>query len=481
MSSLPHPHPAPPSAMPVWLVGGAGAPVILALYLAGAGSLLRLAVPAVAFAVALALYFRRPMRYLQFTLWTWFLTPLVRRLVDFRCGFQDQNLVLLAPFLVSAISALTLLRERRNVSSARLAPFYLCIAGILYGFCVGMIRWKLAAANAVSPSEVAFGLLNWLVPLLFGLHLFLDSSRDDVQAFSYLQPTFLWATLLTSVYGVYQYLAPPAWDRFWLESLPGALEASSFGRPYPFEVRVWSTLNAPGPFSDLLLVGLILLLQSRWVLKPAGAIAGVIALTLSVVRAAWLSLAVGIVAFLRYMSPRQRVRVIAGTVLAILLAASLITVPQARDMVIERLNTLTDLKNDGSVRERTLMYSAMGREIRENPSGLGLRNGIVLEGFPIDSGLVATLLSLGWCGSLLLGIGLCSTFSFRARPIDRDIPLYGASHAICLSLLLQLVAGNTFVGFTGVLFWTFFSMRLTTVPVHSGSAVLHQQVRSANA
>jgi hypothetical protein len=100
--------------VPVWLAAAASLLLVLALYAAGKGTLLRIAIPAGATLTGFALYLRRPIGYIHFTLWVWFLTPLVRRLVDWRVGFEDQNLVLLAPSLVSAIAGLTLVCERQS-------------------------------------------------------------------------------------------------------------------------------------------------------------------------------------------------------------------------------------------------------------------------------------------------------------------------------------------------------------------------------
>ena len=65
--------------------------------LAGAGGILRLLFPLGATAVGVLLYMRYPLLYVGFTWWIWFLTPLVRRLIDQRSGWQDPSIVLLAP------------------------------------------------------------------------------------------------------------------------------------------------------------------------------------------------------------------------------------------------------------------------------------------------------------------------------------------------------------------------------------------------
>src|SRR5512142_1223158 len=91
-----------------WIFAVLSCMALLALFYAGKGSLLRIAVPMAASLIGLSLYFRRPAAYLSFALWCWLLTPVLRRIIDLRMWFADQNLVLLTPFLVSGIAILNL-------------------------------------------------------------------------------------------------------------------------------------------------------------------------------------------------------------------------------------------------------------------------------------------------------------------------------------------------------------------------------------
>src|ERR1700760_3963682 len=103
-----------------------GVAITLALWFAGQGSVLRIELPAMAFGIGLILYVRRPVQYAQYTLWVWFLAPLFRRLVDWRFGFVDPNMVLLAPFLVSGISILSLLPSFRRSGGRIPICFVMC-------------------------------------------------------------------------------------------------------------------------------------------------------------------------------------------------------------------------------------------------------------------------------------------------------------------------------------------------------------------
>jgi hypothetical protein len=79
--------------------------------LAGAVRILRLAFPVGFFAVGMFLYQRYPILYIGFTWWIWFLTPWLRRLIDYRSGWDEQPIVLLSPFLVTFVTFTTVLQH----------------------------------------------------------------------------------------------------------------------------------------------------------------------------------------------------------------------------------------------------------------------------------------------------------------------------------------------------------------------------------
>src|SRR5215212_2641440 len=86
---------------------------LIALALAGfalhASSWLQILYALAATVVGTLLYWSYPTIYLGFTWWLWFLTPEVRRLVDYHQGYNPESPVMLAPLLVAALSFFTLL------------------------------------------------------------------------------------------------------------------------------------------------------------------------------------------------------------------------------------------------------------------------------------------------------------------------------------------------------------------------------------
>lgn len=440
------------STVLIWLAAVGSLLSAIALFSAGQGTLLRIAIPAGATTTALALYLRRPIGYLHFTLWTWFLTPLLRRLVDWRAGFEDHNLVLLAPFLVSAISGLTLLRERRLASDISLTPFFLCIAGILYGFSVGIIRWRLGASQVTSPGEIVYGFFAWIAPPLFGLHLYLRW-RLYQQHKRAIQRTFLWAVLLLGAYGIYQYVVPPAWDRLWLEHMLSDIGAEAFGRPEPFEVRVWSTLNSPGVFANVLMAGLLLLFSIRSRIKPLAIGVGYSAFLLSLVRTSWLGWLVGLAVLARNSKGRQIPRLLLSLVLLPLLVSPLMLNPQIATVVTDRLQTLQSTRQDESFQDRSDEYRALLANLAADPFGEGLSNAETFHGYTMDSGIILMLYFCGWIGAALFltGIALCvRSMASGADSADPTAPIY---RAVVVAMILELLSGNTFTGAAGAILW----------------------------
>jgi hypothetical protein len=447
----------------VWLTVGASVLVVAGLAASGPGQLLRAALAGAGTLVGLVLYLRRPMLYLQYSIWVWFLSPLVRRLVDWRFGWMDPNLVLLTPLLVSGISGLTLLRRNRSRGNAIPPAFALCAAAILYGFVVGMILKH--------SLETVYGLFNWMCPLLFGLHLYLNSEHYEAQRKA-VGGTILWATLALGSYGICQFLLAPAWDRSWLENVSLGLLNPSFGRPEPLLLRVWSTMNAPGPFANTMMAGLLLLFCTRSALRLPAALAGYLSLLLSGVRTAWLGWAVGLVMLVATARPRVIVKLTIFMIVLLVCLVPLASDPRLAPVIQDRTATLTELKSDESLGARSEMYEVLTTEVIDTPFGHGLQNQEVSRGIVVDSGFLTVVLSLGWAGSLLFAAGVCFLLLGPGTSLAMQDRFLFACKAIVLANLTQLVGGNIFVNVFGALFWTFSGVYVSGIAHHAARPAL---------
>lgn len=429
-----------------------------ALWFAGQGTLLRIAIPSVATLLGLRFYLRQPVLYVQFTLWVWFLAPLMRRIVDVRFGFEDPNIVMLAPFLVAGISILNLVPPFRRDGTRIPVAFVLCGVAILYGFAIGILT---------DPSAgTLFGLLNWICPLLAGF--FVYSNWPLYEEFrSAIGRTFVWAVLILGAYGLYQFFFTPSWDLYWLDHV--WTTSTSFGYPAPMQVRIWSTLNSPGPFANVMMAGLVLSFVVGTSIKLPAGIAGYLSLLLSAVRTAWLSWAVGVLFLLGSINRRLMMRAVLTFIVIVAIVVPISQDSRVASLMGDRFKSFVDLRSDESFGARLAMYEVLFQETAHNPFGIGLNNIEVSHGMAVDSGILAMLFSLGWLGSGLFAAGIVCLLIQKNKGRDE---FWSASRAIILAILAQIVGGNIFVGVTGAVVWMFAGMLL------AGSLYHEKQIQS---
>ena len=412
-----------------------------------AGGLLRLAYPAGAFLVGIFLYQRYPVLYLGFAWWVAFLSPLVRRLIDYQSGWVDPSPVLLAPFLVMMVTFMTLVKHLPRSYRQDGLPFILAMLGIGYGLLVGLIK--------NSPMSVVVPLLNWLAPLLFGFHLFVNWKHYPAYRQN-MQRTFVWGVLVTGVYGVVQYLVAPEWDRFWLINS----KSIAFGTPEPLGMRIFSTMNSPGPFATVMMAGLLLLFTSQSPLRFFASGAGYLAFLLSLVRAAWMGWAIAVVSFIPFLKPRLQMRLVITILVMSICVIPLINMEPFAGAISARLQSFSDTKSDVSYNQRMEGYTeSLGKALAEIP-GEGL--GFVLDSDSLganDSGILTLLFNLGWFGTLpyLGGIILLLLKMFQVSAARFD-SFVSAGRAISLGIFAQIGLGNPTLALSGVVFWAFVGM-----------------------
>jgi hypothetical protein len=422
---------------------------------AGLGGFLRFAFPAASLAVGVFLYRRRPVTYIEFVWWLWFLTPLAARLVDYQSGWDPRRLMIVAPFLVTCLTVGTLWRRRGLLRLPDYLPFLLACAALLYGLGVGLIR--------NSPASVIVPLVEWATPVLFGFHLaasrrlYPDFRRVTARA-------FLWGVLAMGAYGVAQYLFAPAWDRFWLAQT----EVTSFGSPEPLGIRVWSTMNSPGTFSIFMMAGLILLFGAKGPLRFAGMTVGYLSLLLTLARTAWGAWLVSFVLLVIPLPPRTRRRVVIGCVLVAAALYPLVNSEPFAELLAARFETFGSLRDDGSFNERLAIYERGVAAVLAEPVGEGI--GRTVSDEIIDSALLDLLLTLGWGGALLYFAALAALLYNISRPsVGEADPFLSAARAIAVGITPTLLMASQMVEATGVIYWSFLSLAF--------AAHRHQQTR----
>jgi hypothetical protein len=419
----------------------------------GGGRTLTLTYPLGCLLVALFAYVRSPATYVGFVFWSWLLTPFLRRVFDLRFGYHPASLLLVGPVLVTAVAGFTLLRRAQSLRGTTYVPFLLALFALLYAYTVGLIQQPVVAAT--------YDLLNWGGPLLFGLHLALEWRRFPRMR-SVLTNVALWGLLVTSAYGLYQFVDPPAWDRVWVYNA----EMFSVGLPVPFLIRVFSTMNAPASFAAFLIFAVLVALPApqRW--KFLALALGLTMLLLTKTRSAWGAFLIGALVLQLRQPLRTLPRQWIALAVVLLLAAPAITHPKVMKAVAGRAASLSKLEEDRSYRERLQITHYAVQRLKRNAAGEGLgqlgsagklggANGHRMSVTSLDSGPLEVFSVMGWMGGALftlalLGILVPIVLERRGR---RDAVSNGAAAAV-VALLTASLFGNVFNGVAGVMFWS---------------------------
>jgi hypothetical protein len=403
--------------------------------------------PVVALLTGGFLYRRNPVVYVSFTLWLYFLSPFVRRIVDYRSSWMNPNPILLAPLLVTCLTFLYLLRGINESWFRRGTwPFTLSLAGITLGLFSGLFVNK-------ELNDVLAAYLNWLAPICFGYYVMcFPSDRDDLKR--NLIQTFVAAALLMGIYGIYQFVQAPSWDSNWLDLMTdGDIAVSVMGRPEPFGLRVWSTMNSPGPFSTAMTASLLLIFVDTRRLRIPAAVAGYASFLLSLVRSGWLGWGAGLIAVLT-SSRKYIFRVLLTLGVGLLLFLPALLYEPIADVVQARLQTFQSIGDDESANERADEYVHLTDEILKSPFGVGLTNKDRLNGYVLDSTLLRLPLQLGWLGSLMYvaAIGFLLRGMF---PLPRELSFAVVARAIAISVLVRAPFGQVLVSVDGLVLWMF--------------------------
>jgi hypothetical protein len=420
--------------------------------LGGAGKIMNLLFPFASFAVGLYLYFRAPILYNGFTWWIWFLVAFIRRIADFRSGYTDSSPMLLAPFLVTGISLITVYKYLPRARQLGALPFATAMAGTLYGYLIGLI-------NIPSAFTVTREFLDWLPPVAFGFHL-LANWRDFPKYYKNTQRVFVYGTLVTGLYGVYQYVANPGWDVLWmLNSGQGIADGyDSNNSANTFGIRVFSTMQSVEPFSAFMAAGLLMLFADRGYLRFPIALSGYLAFLLSMARSAWMGWFGGVIVMVGSLKAKYQMRLFAIIIAMTLLIVPVVTLGPFSEKLAIRFQTLSNVKEDNSFSARQELLAATFEKNLFNVlgSGIGLGNS--------DSAILSMLYSLGWIGVIgYVGGLIVLLFQLFQNAAGGSNLFISTARAIIATCLIRLpVNGTAVTGVGGVILWGFLGMTIAS-------------------
>jgi hypothetical protein len=368
----------------------------------------------------------------------WVVNPELRRVFEWRFGYGGVDVFPLFPFLavLPHVFSLTYGGGWQRLPRPLMFSTWVWLGAFCYAFVLAIVN-----GNA---TPGAYSLCNFVLPLGLGLWIAADPASAPDAVSRVTRVAFL-LTSVISVYGIVQYVVAPEWDRLWLEHViaGGAL---SFGRPEPFQIRVFSMLASPGPFGGFLAVMLLFALphlsvRRLWLLAQMPI--WLVAFGLSQDRSGWLLFGLGACVYL-LLSPRRGAMLFAGGICAALMTGLVVLLPAmvGNDGVFQtlsdRFSTLSDPDSDRSANDRLNLYGATVSQIVDAPFGYGL--GVVGTATKlsdssattdVDSGFLCRLLEMGVPGFAMfvgaLGVLMATLLKMR----------YGAGRVADVALQMQ--------------------------------------------
>lgn len=432
-----------PFAVPDWLAPAAL--LVGAMVLGGVlGSLVRPLFVLGCAAIGWYAWRKGPAAHVFSVLLLFAFAPFARRVVDVSLGFDYGSLMLVGPLLAILVPGIDLLplSSRHARFDPRLSPLVAVLLCIAYTAVLTLFQGNW--------SDAASGVLKWGAPLVYAAALVVAGRRADILRAA--TSAFLVILPVTGLYGIYQYVDPPIWDRYWMQFA----SILSAGLPVPYGVRTFSTMNGPASYATFTAAGLLLI----WFLRP-GWLAGLLmapallGFMLSQYRTAWIALALGVLFCLFFAATRRRAGVlILGVVVAGLLATA---IPPFSDVIGDRIASLGQGGQDDSAQERLEQYIILWNMPDSSVAGMGFTTSDVgvAGAMAIDGMIIACWLLMG------IPVGLLCLFSFvwpalsaaaaAVRERSTEAVVVGA---FALGALAQLPLANLGSGEIGFLFWT---------------------------
>lgn len=417
-----------------------------------AAKLLIVVIPVFSFGLGVYLHRRFPSYYIALVCWLFFLIPLVRRLIEFRMSSTTASFVMVAPFL-ACFAGLGIFRntDPHIFFSPDLRSWVYVMFAIFYSTLVGVLQ--------NSPVAVVQDVFGWTAPICVAFYIYAQREHAP-ELLDSLRSSFLYGTLLMSLYGLYQFFFLAPWDAFWMENST----LNSIGVPEPMQVRVFSTMNTPQPLADFLICGVFLGMISKQRIRFLVIPLGLLVTTLTMSRSSWICGVIGIIVMSLSFTSRQRIQLV---ILLLLCGAALgvaFQVPEANQLLTRRFESFSNLHEDASVNDRVASQREAIAAFESSPFGLGMGAGSHIKndgpsyGIPPqqieigDNGIEEILLSFGWCGSIIFIIGFGGAV-FSSLRSSRDGELLSLK-ALLIGMVFQIPVMGVFPGASGFLIWS---------------------------
>jgi len=434
----------------------------------GAASVARLLYPVYALILGLVVMTRYPSAYPALCVGFCAFSPFLRRIADFSAGFVQVNPILLASLVVLLPTLPSLFRRILTPGAALAVPFGLMVACLTYGSVLALYDGKLIQGFY----EPAW----WVLPPALATYVMerpgelLAIRRAMIQALILIVP-------IISVYGMLQFVSPQPWDIIWMQNVDNA----TFGRPIPYEVRVFSMLNSPGT-AGVFTAYAMLTLCGGGIIGMIAAISAIPLLLLTIIRTAWLATAVGLVSVLAFAPARQRLQLVLAFTVALVAFGAVISSPivpvTVKNMIEDRANSFVSLGTDASANDRRDTYASFYNRLADSPLGEGFgANGSAIAASQkrdlpaLDSGILEIFLTFGLPVGIVYMYFLCAVTLAAWRGLRLSRGVLSSSFAVLVATLAIIPLGLSMVGETGAVQWTSIGL-LLTLGAQSGRPII---------
>ncbi len=237
---------------------------------------------------------------------------------------------------------------------------------------------------------------------------------------------------------------------------------ASIGIPEPLGIRVWSTMNSPGPFAFFMMAGLLTLINQTGVLSISASVFGYLAFLLSLLRTAWLGWFGGLVILFSSLKSKHQIRLIIIFMVMAMLLVPLISMESFSENITSRVDTLSSLEDDGSGQARLGSYDRFFSNPLIALIGTGIGNKEVTAALQIgDSGIISIFLALGWFGGSFYLSGMLKLifelWQFSHRSLDQFVNI---ACSIAMTILFMLPLAVPHVDIMGICLWGFLGVGL---------------------
>jgi hypothetical protein len=184
------------------------------------------------------------------------------------------------------------------------------------------------------------------------------------------------------------------------------------GEPEPMKMTLFSTMQERGPVAGFLVSGMFVLLfrQGQPIFKWPAIVCILVAILLTSVRTTVVQFAIAMMIFPLINQNVSIVRTALAAILLTVITSNVIEYIPGFNRVSDRLATLGDLENDGSIQGRIYLfyYAAMnsfGEPLGTGLGSMGLSSSRIAGGSTAigdSSGYMSLLQTFGWIGFILI-------------------------------------------------------------------------------